>query len=92
MLLPRINGHRGAAAHAPENTLEGIRKAKELRIDAVELDVALAKDGVAVLFHDQTIERTTGTRPQLNPVIIPVQTGVAHLVERAGQGYVVIRP
>ena len=59
MILPRINGHRGAAAHAPENTLEGIRKAKDLGVDAVEIDVALTKDGVAVLFHDQTIERTT---------------------------------
>jgi len=59
MILPRINGHRGVAAHAPENTLEGIRKAKEMGVDAVEVDVALTKDGVAVLFHDSTIERTT---------------------------------
>lgn len=39
-----------------------------------------------------TLERTTGVRPEMNPATIPVQTGVAHLVERAGQGYVVIRP
>ena len=39
-----------------------------------------------------TIERTTGERPNLNPLTIPVQTGVAHLVERASQGFVVVRP
>ena len=39
-----------------------------------------------------TIERTTGKRPELNPLTIPVQTGVAHLVERASQGYVIVRP
>jgi len=40
----------------------------------------------------ETLERTTGERPELNPLTVPVQTGVAHLVERATQGYVVIRP
>lgn len=40
----------------------------------------------------ETIERQTGKRPELIPETIPVQTGVAQLVERARQGYVVIRP
>jgi intracellular sulfur oxidation DsrE/DsrF family protein len=39
-----------------------------------------------------SIERKTGKRPELIPETIPVQTGVAHLVERAAQGFVVIRP
>jgi len=39
-----------------------------------------------------SIERTTGKKPELIPETIPVETGVAHLVERATQGYVVIRP
>ncbi len=39
-----------------------------------------------------TITRKTGKRPDLIPATIPVQTGVAHLIERASQGYVVIRP
>lgn len=39
-----------------------------------------------------TIARTTGKRPELIPATVPVKTGVAHLVERAGQGYVIIRP
>ncbi len=40
----------------------------------------------------ETIERTTGKRPQLNALTIPAQTGVAHLVERVGQGYVIVKP
>lgn len=40
----------------------------------------------------ETITRKTGKKPDLIPATIPVKTGVAHLVERAGQGYVVIRP
>ena len=39
-----------------------------------------------------TIERKTGKRPELIPATIPVQTGVARLVERAQQGFIVIRP
>jgi len=39
-----------------------------------------------------TITRKTGKKPNLIPATIPVKTGVAYLVERAGQGYVVIRP
>jgi len=40
----------------------------------------------------ETITRKTGKKPDLIPATIPVKTGVAHLVERAAQGYVVIRP
>ena len=40
----------------------------------------------------ESIERATGKRPELIPETIPVQTGVARLVERAEQGFVVIRP
>ncbi len=39
-----------------------------------------------------TIERTTGERPELNEHTIPVQTGVAHVVERVRQGYVLVKP
>ncbi len=40
----------------------------------------------------ESIERATGRRPDLIPETIPVQTGVARLVERAQQGFVVVRP
>ncbi|MFC1775953.1 hypothetical protein ACFL3I_01265 [Pseudomonadota bacterium] len=47
---------------------------------------------VACMNTVETITRKTGKKPDLIPASIPVQTGVAHLVERAKQGYVVIRP
>lgn len=57
--LPHVIGHRGAAAYAPENTLVGIRTAYDMGVDWVELDVKLTKDSIPILFHDDTIERTT---------------------------------
>jgi len=57
--LPRVIGHRGAAAAAPENTLAGIRKAKELGAAWIEFDVKLTSDGEPILFHDDRLERTT---------------------------------
>lgn len=53
-------GHRGAAAHAPENTLASIRRAAEIGAGSVEFDVMLTADGVPVLFHDDSLERVTG--------------------------------
>jgi glycerophosphoryl diester phosphodiesterase len=56
---PRIIGHRGAAAHAPENTLASLRKAHELGARWVEFDVQATRDDCAVLLHDARLERTT---------------------------------
>lgn len=58
--LPRIMGHRGTAAWAPENTLASIRKAAELGATWVEFDVMLSGDGRPVLFHDDNLKRLTG--------------------------------
>ncbi len=57
--LPRIIGHRGAAANAPENTLASIRKAAELGARFVEVDVTISACGRAVLHHDFDLERCT---------------------------------
>jgi len=57
--LPPVTGHRGAKGHAPENTLAGLRKAVELRARWVEFDVKLTADNELVLFHDDTLNRTT---------------------------------
>lgn len=57
--FPRVIGHRGAAGHAPENTLAGFRKAAALGAAWVEFDVALTGDDVPVLMHDETLKRTT---------------------------------
>jgi len=57
--LPTVIGHRGAAAHAPENTLAGLRCAKALGCAWVEFDVRLTGDGALVLCHDPLLDRTT---------------------------------
>ena len=54
-----VIGHRGNAAHAPENTLESFRQAAALGVDAIELDVRVTRDGVPVVIHDPTLGRTT---------------------------------
>lgn len=58
--LPRVIGHRGAATHAPENTLAGLSRAAELGAPWVEFDVRLTADKVAILHHDDTLKRTAG--------------------------------
>ena len=55
-------GHRGAAGHAPENTLASRRKAMELGVHGFEFDIQLSKDGEPVVIHDDTLERTTSGR------------------------------
>lgn len=47
-----VIGHRGAAGLAPENTLAAVKKAVEIGVDAVELDVQLSADGRVVVYHD----------------------------------------
>lgn len=54
-----IVGHRGNAAHAPENTIESFRQAVELGVDVLEMDVHLSGDGHVVVIHDSTLDRTT---------------------------------
>jgi len=57
--LPRIIGHRGAAALAPENTLVSIARAAAVGAKMVEVDVKLTADGIPILLHDDTVDRTT---------------------------------
>jgi len=52
-------GHRGARAYEPENTVASFKKAIELGVDAVELDVRKTKDDEIVVIHDADIKRTT---------------------------------
>lgn len=57
--FPLIVAHRGASSTHPENTLPSFRAAIELGASAIELDVRLTADGVAVVMHDPEVSRTT---------------------------------
>jgi len=57
---PIIFAHRGASAHAPENTLAAFELALAQGADGIELDVKLSADGHVVVIHDSTVDRTTG--------------------------------
>ena len=52
-------GHRGAKGYEPENTLISFKKALELKVDMVELDVYVCKTGELVVIHDDKVDRTT---------------------------------
>jgi glycerophosphoryl diester phosphodiesterase len=57
--FPVIVAHRGASSTRPENTLASFEEALRLGARIVELDVRLTRDGVAVVMHDPTVDRTT---------------------------------
>ena len=60
---PLIIAHRGASAHAPENTFAAFQEAIRVGADGIEFDVRLAKDDVPVVFHDEDLKRIAG-RPE----------------------------
>lgn len=57
-----LAAHRGWRAKYPENTMIGFRKALELDIDAIEMDVHMTKDHHIVVCHDANLERTTNSK------------------------------
>jgi len=56
---PLVFAHRGGAARGPENTLAACEQGLALGADGLECDVHLSRDGVPVVIHDATLERTT---------------------------------
>jgi len=65
MNRPFIWAHRGASALAPENTLAAFDLAVEAGADGIELDINLSSDGVPVVLHDETLDRTTNGRGEV---------------------------
>lgn len=58
--LPKVIGHRGAMAYAPENTLASFREARNRGATWIEIDVKLTSDDVVVVMHDESLKRTMG--------------------------------
>ena len=59
---PRVFAHRGGGALAPENTIAAFDNGLALGADGLELDVRRSRDGVVVVHHDATLDRTTTLR------------------------------
>ena len=57
--FPIIVAHRGICSYEPENTLIAVQKCSEKLVPMVEIDVRETKDGVIVIMHDSTVDRTT---------------------------------
>src|SRR5688500_16294008 len=87
MSQPLIIGHRGASAVAPENTIAAFEAAIQAGADGIEFDVRLARDGVPVVIHDETLYRTHRVRQcvadssvdQLNEFDVPSLAQVFNL-------------
>lgn len=63
---PLLISHRGAHREAPENSCQGFELALEYRVDGIETDVQLSRDGVPVVFHNPTAYHVTGQRKRIS--------------------------
>ena len=55
---PRLVAHRGFSERYPENTRIGLKAALQAGADAIEFDVQFSKDGIPMVIHDNTLQRT----------------------------------
>ena len=77
---PLVYAHRGGAALRPENTIDAFDHGLSVGADGLELDVHLSRDGVVVVHHDETLERTTDARG-------PIAAFTADELARVDAGY-----
>lgn len=83
MIAPLFAAHRGGALLWPENSLLAFRNALSLRVDYLELDVHLSRDGEVMVIHDPTLDRTTtGTGPVRERTL--AELAALRLKERGG--------
>jgi len=90
MQLPFLWAHRGASRNAPENTLAAFLAAAECGADGLELDIHLSYDGIPVVIHDETLDRTTdGTGPVAHldlQMLLQLDAGSWFAPEYVGEG------
>ncbi|HEX4273894.1 MAG TPA: glycerophosphodiester phosphodiesterase [Bryobacteraceae bacterium] len=80
-----VHGHRGARARRPENTLPAFRYAIEQGVDVLELDVAVTKDGIAVVSHDPLINATICSGPKTGIAIHTLTLAQLHEYDCGGK-------
>lgn len=54
-----VAAHRGDWRNAPENSIQAFKNCIEMGVDIIEIDVRITKDGVPIIIHDETLDRTT---------------------------------
>lgn len=64
--IPFVSAHRGGAAYAPEDTMTSYRNAARLGVDDFETDTVPTRDGVLVIIHDDSVDRTTNCTGKVN--------------------------
>jgi glycerophosphoryl diester phosphodiesterase len=77
---PLVFAHRGGARLAPENTMAAIDNGLRLGADGIEIDVQLSADGIPIVIHDPTLDRTTDKSG-------PVRNLTAAELERVDAGF-----
>jgi len=84
---PLVYAHRGGAALRPENTFASFDHGLSLGADGLELDVHLSRDGVVVVHHDSTLERTTSARGRVSALTADelAQVDAAYWFSRAAE-------
>ncbi len=91
LAYPIAFGHRGARAHAPENTLAGFELALKLGATGLESDVWITADGIPVLDHDGVVRRSLGkNRPigEVQRAALPSHIpALVELIDRCGTDY-----
>ena len=65
-----VIAHRGNRVAMPENTIAALRQAVDMQVDAIEFDVRMTRDGVPVLMHDATVDRTTDGKGALSALTL----------------------
>jgi len=86
--VPIVYAHRGGAALRPENTIAAFDHGMALGADGLEFDVHLSRDGVVVIHHDRTLERTTSGRGALathSAAELAAVDACCHFADASGQ-------
>ncbi|MHA1551753.1 MAG: glycerophosphodiester phosphodiesterase [Candidatus Heimdallarchaeaceae archaeon] len=63
---PLVMAHRGRSAFTPESSFLAFKEAYDLNVDVLETDIRITKDGIPVIFHDETLDRTTNGKGKIS--------------------------
>src|SRR5262245_40556348 len=75
-MRPLVYAHRGGSLLRPENTIAAFDHGAAVGADGFELDVHLSRDGIVVVHHDPTLDRTTSAQGELRALTADELSGV----------------